>query len=203
MTNRVGTVRQRILGRRLRRMREEAGLSIEAAAQPLDCSVSKLTRIEGARQGIDAHLARSMLDLYGVGGDRWGETLALVREARQRPWWKQYGLGGDVGYVQFETDAELVQNFVPGYVPGLLQTREYAHAMFTSDVVTWSAAKLETQLEVRMIRQRRLGDPDRPLRFVAVVGEAALRNPIGDRDVMHAQLAHVAELAALPTVTLQ
>jgi len=203
VTHRVGTVRQRILGRRLRRMREQAGLSIEVAAPALDCSVSKLTRIEGARQGIDPHLARSMLDLYGVGGDRWTETVEMVREARKRPWWKQYGLGDDSGYVQFETDAALVQDFVPGYVPGLLQTREYARAMFTSGVVERSAERLEAQLEVRMIRQRRLTDTENPLRLVAVVGEAALRNPIGGADVMRAQLAHIAEAAALPTVTVQ
>jgi hypothetical protein len=184
-------------------MREQAGLSIEAAAPPLDCSVSKLTRIEGARQGVDPHLARSMLDLYGVGGDRWAQTIELVREARKRPWWKQYGLGDDSGYVQFETDAELVQNFVPGYVPGLLQTREYARAMFTSGVVERSAERLEAQLEVRMIRQRRLSDVENPLQLVAVAGEAALRNPVGAPEVMRAQLAHIAEAAALPTVTFQ
>jgi transcriptional regulator with XRE-family HTH domain len=203
VTQRVGTVRQRILGRRLRRMREQAGLSIEEAAPPLDCSVSKLTRIEGARQGVDPHLARSMLDLYGVGGDRWAQTIELVREARKRPWWKQYGLGDDVGYVQFETDAALVQDFVPGYVPGLLQTREYARAVFTSGVVERSLDRLEAQLEVRMIRQRRLIDAENPLQLVAVVGEAALRNPIGGPGVMRVQLAHIAEAAALPTVTFQ
>ncbi len=132
MTNRVGTVRQRILGRRLRRMREQAGLSIEAAAPPLDCSVSKLTRIEGARQGVDPHLARSMLDLYGVGGDKWAQTIELVREARKRPWWKQYGLGDDFGYVQFETDAELVQMLRAGLRAGAAADPRVRRAMFTS-----------------------------------------------------------------------
>jgi transcriptional regulator with XRE-family HTH domain len=203
VTHRVGTVRQRILGRRLRRMREQARLSIEEAAPQLDCSVSKLTRIEGARQGVDTHLARSMLDLYDVGGDRWTETLAMVKEARKRPWWKQYGIGDDSGYVQFETDAELAQMFVPAFVPGLLQTREYARVMFTSGVVERSAERLEAQLEVRMIRQRRLTDTANPLRLAAVVGESALRNPIGAPDVMRAQLAHLVEAAELDTVTLQ
>ncbi|MGI5125607.1 helix-turn-helix domain-containing protein [Pseudonocardia sp. CA-107938] len=198
-----GTVRQRILGRRLRRMREEAGLSIEVAAPALDCSVSKLTRIEGARQGLDSHLARSMLDLYDVGGARWAETLELVKEAREKPWWKQYGLGDKFNYVQFETDAALVQDFAPSYVPGLLQTREYARALFSSNQQSWSAGKLEAALEVRMIRQQRLTDTERRLRLVAVAGEAALRNPVGDPDVMDAQLAHIAEAATLPAVTLQ
>lgn len=203
MPNGKGTVRQRMLGRRLQRMRIAAGLSIEAAAPLLRISVSKLTRIEGARQSVDVHLVRSMLDLYDVGGDRWAEMVRLVDEARRKPWWAPYRLGGDFGYVQFETDAEQVQEFAPGYVPGLLQTRDYARAMFTSGSVSWSAEKLEAQLEVRMIRQCRLADAERPLQLVAVVGEAALRNPVGGPDVMHAQLAHIAEAAALPTVTLQ
>ncbi|MGI5130344.1 DUF5753 domain-containing protein [Pseudonocardia sp. CA-107938] len=197
-----GNVRRRVLGRRLRLMREDAGFTLDWAAPKLYCSVSKLARIEAGQQGIDPHLVKSMLDLYDVGGDRWTETLQLAAEARKRPWWAQYRLGGDFGYVQFETDAEHVHDFAPGFIPGLLQTRDYARIMFTSDVVEWTDEQLKAELEVRMIRQRRLSDEANPLRLVAVVGEAALRNPIGGPQVMRAQLAHIAEAAALPTVTL-
>jgi transcriptional regulator with XRE-family HTH domain len=198
-----GNVRRRVLGRRLRRMREESGYALESVAPQLYCSVSKLARVEAGQQHIDPHLVKSMLDLYDVGGDRWTETLQLAAEARKRPWWAQYRLGGDFGYVQFETDAEQVQEYAPAYVPGLLQTRDYARLLFTSGVVEWADEQLETQLEVRMIRQRRLADTADPLHFVAVVGETALRNPIGGPDVMRVQLAHMVEVAALPTVTLQ
>ena len=184
-------------------MRTAAGISIDAAARDFGISVSKLSRIEGARQGVDQHLVKSMLDLYDVGGDRWTETLELVAAARKRPWWTPYRLGGDFGYVQLETDAEQVQVYMPSMVPGLLQTRAYARAMFVSSSIDWSPATTEAQLEVRMIRQRRLTDTERPLQLMTVIGESALRNPVGDPDVMHEQLAHVAEVAELPTVTMQ
>jgi len=198
-----GNVHQRILGRRLQLMRTAAGISIDAAARAFDISVSKLSRIEGARQGVDQHLVKSMLDLYDVGGDRWTETLELVAAARKRPWWTPYRLGGDFGYVQFETDAEQVQVYVPAMVPGLLQTHEYARALFASSSVERSPERIEAQLEVRMIRQRRLTDTEHPLQLMTVIGESALRNPVGDPDVMHAQLAHLAESVELPTVTMQ
>ena len=80
-------------------MREESGFTLESVAPQLYCSVSKLARIEAGQQHIDPHLVKSMLDLYDVGGDRWTETLQLAAEARKRPWWAQYRLGGDFGYV--------------------------------------------------------------------------------------------------------
>lgn len=72
MTQRAGSVvKRRVLGRRLRRLREEAGLTLEQAAPALDWSVSKLGRIESGQQSVDVHGARSMLDLYGAGGWSW------------------------------------------------------------------------------------------------------------------------------------
>ena len=100
MANRTGNGRQRQLGRRLRRMREDAGLTLDAAAVRLEFSASKLGRIENAEQGVDVHIVKSMLDLYDVGGDRWTETLQLVRDAREKPWYARYVQGGDYGYVQ-------------------------------------------------------------------------------------------------------
>ncbi len=70
MPNRTGNGRQRQLGRRLRRMREDAGLTLDTAAVRLEFSTSKLGRIENAEQGVDVHIVKSMLDLYDVGGDR-------------------------------------------------------------------------------------------------------------------------------------
>ena len=109
MTERNGSVvRRRILGRQLRLLREQAGFTLEAAAPVLDWSVSKLSRIETAQQSIDVHGVRSMLDLYDVGGDRWGELVALTRETRRKGWWRAYKLG-DMSYVGFEAEACRVQ----------------------------------------------------------------------------------------------
>ena len=158
-----------------------------------------------AQQGVDPHLARSMLDLYDVGGDRWTETLRLVRGgAASGRGGRSTGWAATSATCSSRPTPSQVQDYVPGYVPGLLQTRDYARIMFTSDVV---------ELDRRAARGAAGGADDppapalrrraNPLRLVAVVGEAALRNPIGGPDVMRAQLAHMAEAAGLPTVTLQ
>ena len=202
MGNRNGTVRQRILGRRLRRLRENAGHTLEAAAAALEISASRLARIETAQQGVDVHVVKSMLDLYDIGGDRWTQTLQLVREARQKAWWRRYGLG-DTSYVVFEADAALVQEYATGFVPGLLQLPDYARALFDASAVVRTHEQREAEVELRLIRQRRLTDPDNLLELNAIVDEAVLRNPVGGVEVLRAQLAHLIEAAQLPSVTFQ
>ena len=203
VANGKATVRQRILGKRLRQMREEAGHTLESAAAELEISASRLSRMETARQGVDVHVVRSILDLYDVGGDRWTSTLELVREARKKQWWQRYKLGGQYNFVQFEADAVQVQEYAIGYVPGILQVQDYARALFTSSLSPRTPEVLEAEIEVRTLRQRRLTDPADPLQFVGIVTEEVLRNPIGGLAVLRSQLAHLIEMIELPTVTLQ
>ncbi len=94
-------IRKRVLGGRLRLMREDAGLSLEIAAPALDFSTSTVSRIETGMQAPRVHAVRSMLDLYDVGGTVWEELVALTREVRQKGWWRAYGLGND-SYVGFD-----------------------------------------------------------------------------------------------------
>ncbi len=196
-------VRRRILGRRLRELREEAGMTLEAAAPALDWSMSTLSRIETAKQTVDVHGVRSMLDLYDIGGDRWDELVALAREARQKGWWRAYGLGVRDSYVGFETEASLVRDFTLAYVPGLLQTAAYARALFAAGLVRRTEAEIENAVAVRMIRQERLTAAEDPLELVAILDEAVLHRPVGGPAVLRAQLDHLARAAALPSVTLQ
>ncbi len=201
MANRKGNGRQRQLGRRLRRMREDAGLTIDAAAEKLEFSASKLGRIETAEQGVDVHVVRSMLDLYDVGGDRWTETLQLVRDAKEKPWYAKYLKVGDYGYLVYEADAGLVQDWAPNYVPGLLQTADYARALFAA--FSHGPERTADMVEIRQQRQRRLTDEQDRVDLVAITTEAVLRNAFGDPPMMRAQLAHLIYAAELPTVTLQ
>ncbi|MDT7581146.1 MAG: hypothetical protein QOK35_2410, partial [Pseudonocardiales bacterium] len=201
MANRKGNGRQRQLGRRLRRMREDAGLTIDAAADKLEFSASKLGRIENAEQSVDVHVVRSMLDFYDVGGERWTETLQLVREAREKPWYAKYLKVGDYGYVVYEADAEQVQDWAPNYVPGLLQTPGYARALFAA--FDHDPERTSEAVEVRQRRQRRLTDEQDRVDLVAITTESVLRATFGDPPMMRAQLAHLIAAAELPTVTLQ
>ena len=195
-------VRRRQLARILRELRQKSGLTIEDAAPKLDFSPSKLSRIENAHQGVDVHVVRTMMDVFGVGGDRWNEILELTREAGAKGWWRAYGLD-DQGYVPLEAEASAVREYTVNYLPGLLQTADYARALFESSMHIGSRAVREDDVEVRMIRQERLRSSENPLTLLAVIEESALRRVIGDPDVMCAQLAHVLEAAGLDTVTVQ
>lgn len=194
-------VRRRVLARELRGLREGAGLTLEDAAARLDIAPSTLSRSESGGQVISVHLVKSMLDLYDA-GDRWDELLTLARATRQRGWWQAYGLGGGTSYVGFETEATHVRDVTTTYVPGLLQTADYARAMLVAGAVRGGKA-LEDEVAVRMIRQERLTDVRSPLQLEAIVDEAALRRPVGGADAHRAQLRRLLDAAQLPTVTLQ
>ena len=196
-----GTLRQRQLARALRRLREEAGLSLEEAAPRLDWSTSKLGRIETAQQGVDVHGVRSMLDLYNVGGAQWTEIIELTREARKRDTWHTYGRSGQ-GYVGLETDAVVVHNYQLTYVPGLLQTEDYMRTLFRNSRRRPTDAEIDRDVQARLRRQRRLTEEPR-LELVAIMDESALRRPVGGVEVMRAQLQQVVARAALPSVCLQ
>jgi len=177
-------------------------MSLAEAAPPLDSSVSTLSRIETARQPVSVHLVRSMLDLYDIGGDRWTELVELARAARKPGWWQAYGLGNN-SYISYEAEASRVQEFASGYVPGLLQTSDYALALLNAGPVRRTSEELDAALEVRMIRQRRLSSEEDQLELVTVIDESVLRRPVGGPSVLRAQLTHLAEAATLNRVTVQ
>ena len=203
MAGRNGAVVRRLqLGRILRELREQAGLSLEVAAPALDWSSSKLSRIENGHQGVDVHGVRSMLDFYDVGGEQWAELIELARAVAKKGWWRAYGLD-DKGYVPLEAEATLVRDATAAFVPGLLQTHEYARAVFAAVLRHRGETELDGLIAVRRRRQERLTSAEDPLELIAVVDEAVLRRPIGGPAVMRAQLAYLAEAAVLDTVTLQ
>jgi transcriptional regulator with XRE-family HTH domain len=190
---------RRRLGKRLRAMRERAGLSLEEAAARLDKSRTALFRIETGENRPDVHVIRSMMDLY----DQWEEDiLDAAREALKPRWFTAYGVK-DMGYVDVETEASRVHEFTCQQVPGLLQTEAYARAVFGAYRRRHSAKNIDNQVKVRLIRQERLTSEDHPLELVAIIDEAVLHSEIGGPDVLRAQLRHLVEMADLPTVTLQ
>lgn len=196
------SIRRRILARRLRELREQAGFTLEEAAPLLDSSASKLSRIENGQQRADVHLVKSMLDLFDVGGAQWTELLTLAREIAQPAWYRAYGLG-DNSYVGYETEATQVQEYAAGFVPGLLQVADYSRALYDASPLPRSIDERERDVKVRMIRQERLESDDDPLHLVAIIDEAVLRNPVGGPATRRAQLDHLLTASALPTVTLQ
>lgn len=193
-------IRRRQLARELRELRESSGYSLEVAAVKLEWSTSKLSRIETGQQTVDIHSVRGMLDLYDLGGDRATHIQELCRAARQRGWWKAYGLD-DLGYVALEAEASMVLEYALAFIPGLLQTVEYARAVFGTGTLPRSNQKLDNELAARMIRQRRITSDD-PLQLVTVLDESVLLRAIGGTRVMRGQLEHLLQVAEVPSITM-
>ena len=191
-------LRRRRLGRRLRALRESAGLTLEAAAPRLDLSRSSLFRVESGETRATVHLVRSMMDLY----DRFEDDLLdTVRAALRPSWFSSYGLQ-DMGYTDAETEADRVWDYPGMHLPGLLHTEPYMRAVFGHVRRRRSAEQMDNQVAVRRIRQQRLAGTDDPLELVAVIDEAALTRQIGGPAVLRGQLDHLVMMAELPTVTL-
>jgi transcriptional regulator with XRE-family HTH domain len=193
------TFRRRRLARRLRQMREQANMTLDAAAPRLDKTRSSLARVETGQSRADVHLIRSMMDLY----DHYDpDLLDLARAANKPGWWTKYDIE-DRGFIDMETEASISQELTLVYVPGLLQTEAYMRAVFSNGRMQWSEKRLRNEVAARMVRQRRLVDDEFPLAFAAIVDEAALRKKVGGAEAMRQQLRRLIECAELPTVSLQ
>jgi transcriptional regulator with XRE-family HTH domain len=193
------TFRRRKLARRLREMREKAGLTIEEAARRLDKTRSSLGRIEKGQSKADVHLARSMMDIY----DEYDPDLIdLVREANRPGWWTKYDID-DQGFISMETEAASVLDFSIINIPGLLQTEGYMRALFATRKVRNSRERITNDVAARLHRKQRLTDEEFPLEVVAIIDEAALRRRVGGARVMREQLLHLAKVSELGTVSVQ
>ncbi|MEH1012181.1 helix-turn-helix transcriptional regulator [Micromonospora sp. CPCC 206060] len=195
---RTPTVRGRQLGIELKRLRSEAGLSAERAAEALGCSQGKVSRIELAQTGISKGDLYLMLDLYGLPDLATKERYwKLAREARGRGWWEDYReviTSGLSAYIAFESEATELRTWSWGTINGLIQTGDYARATFCGEPAGRgrSAGEIDKLVQARMARQRRLTDGS--LRLWAVLDESLLHRPIGGADVLRGQLDHLLTL---------
>jgi hypothetical protein len=196
-----------LLGASLRRLREECGLTRAEAGEPIRCSESKISRIELGRVGFKERDVLDLLTLYGVHDSRErAALLARVREANEPAWWNSYS---DVTpnwfqrYLGLEATATLLRAYEVQFVPGLLQTEEYARAVVPLGPGVVHQDEIDRRVRLRMARQQVLTRPDPP-KLWAVVDEAALRRPVGGARVMRDQLeALIGVVAKMPNVRLQ
>src|SRR6266540_3352438 len=195
------TLRRRQLGMELRRLREAAGITIDHVAERLECSGSKISRIETGQTGVTPRDVRDMLSIYGVELDYAETLLQIAREARQKGWWQLYGDVLTGAYVGLEAAVDRIRAYEALVVPGLLQTEGYAQAMIHAARPDISPGEVDKRVRVRMSRQSLLSQDDPPDLWV-VLDEAVLRRPVGGAEVMRRQLMHLATVAELPNVTL-
>jgi transcriptional regulator with XRE-family HTH domain len=196
------TVRRRRLGVELRRHREEAGVTIDAVAERLECSASKVSRIETGHTSATPRDVRDMLEIYGVTGPECDELVQIAREARQKGWWHPYSTVLTSAYVGMEAAASSIRAYEQQVVPGLLQTEDYAKAMIRAARPDITGEEVDRRVRVRLGRQSLLTQDD-SIDVWVVLDEAVVSRPVGGDAVMRAQLERLVEAAALPNVTLQ
>ncbi|HEX6676308.1 MAG TPA: helix-turn-helix transcriptional regulator [Actinomycetes bacterium] len=198
------TVRRRRLGAELRRLREEAGLTIERVAKSMECSDSKISRIENGQVGATPRDVRDMLELYEVPAPQRDALIEIAREARQKGWWHAYRDLSVVvpASIGLEDTATAMRMYAALLVPGLLQTRDYASAVLRALQPGLDAEEFERWVDLRIRRQSLLEREDAPALW-AILDEAALRRPVGGTRVMAEQLRRLGEAAERPNVTLQ
>lgn len=196
------TLRKRRLVGELRRLREAADLTIEDVAALLECSASKISRIETGRVGVTPRDVRDMLAAYGADRGTLDELVQLARDARRRAWWDEFGDIAPGRYVGFEADAESVRGYQGLMVPGLLQSEAYTRALIRDVLPGAAPAEVDRRVRLRQARQALLLAHD-PLRLHVVVDEAALRRLVGGREVMAEQLRRLGEAGKRPNITLQ
>ncbi len=200
------TVRRRRLGLELRRLREKAGLNAEEAARHLECSASKISRMETGRVSPRLRDVRDLLSLYRVSDDANRTALLdLVRQSREEGWWQPFS---DVvpewlrGYVALEGDASSIHTYESVLIPGAVQSEDYSRALLRSADRDASYDEIERRVALRLARQKRFDRPNRPEVWM-VLDEAALRRPVGGNSVLRSQLEHLLAVSGWPRVTIQ
>jgi DNA-binding XRE family transcriptional regulator len=200
------TARRRRLGLELRRLREAAGVKLDQAAAHVDVDPSTLSRIENGKGPCRTSYLTALLDMYGITDPQQIQSLKdMAREGQRKGWWDGYDdVPASLGiYVGLESVAVSLRFYEAQLVPGLLQTRDYANAVFRACDPKASTEHIDSQTELRMKRQEVLTRPGNPLELWAILDEAVLRRLVGGRKVMRAQLGKLLEAAELPSVTLQ
>ena len=195
-----------LLGAQLRRLRQAKQLTAEDAGAAIRVSGSKILKLETGQVGFKDRDIADLLTLFGVTDEDDLRALrSLARRANAPGWWHDYS---DIlpswfePYVGLEEAATHIRAYEVQFVPGLLQTEDYARAVTLLSHAMAPPREVERRVRLRMARQAVLDRPDPPHLWV-VLDEAVLRRPLGSSAVMQGQFKHLAEMALRPDVTIQ
>ena len=191
-----------LLGAQLRRLRESRGISAHAAARAIRASESKISRIELGRGAIREIDVRDLLTFYGADPTVRDQLLRLAEQSNRPSWWHVFN---DIlpdwfqAYVGMEAQATSIRVYEPQFVPGLLQTPQYAVAVLALSGI--HAGHAERHAMFRRERQRRFIEGQ--LKLWVVVEETALRRPVGSKEILRDQLRKLLSLSGTHNLTLQ
>jgi transcriptional regulator with XRE-family HTH domain len=200
------TVRRRRLASELRALREAAKLTCEEVAEHLECSASKISRVETGRVSVSPRDVRDMLALYQVDPAQLDSLVQLARESRQKGWWHAYSDTMQprfATYIGLEDAAAEIRTYELNLIPGLLQTEDYARTVINAGNLTGTQEDVERRVALRMARQPMLLSGINPPQFWAVLDEGALHRTVGGQGLMRFQLDHLLEIADMPNVAVQ
>lgn len=190
----------------LRRLRQEAGVKMDEAAQRIDGDKPKISRIENGRIHVRRLEIEALLDLYGVTDERTVQALVtMARQSRRKGWWQQHSANLDPHFeerLDLEDDAVRIHTFQPLLVPGLLQTREYAEAVNRSAGKSVPESEVERWVSLRMERQN-IFARETPPQYVCVLDEAVLHREIGGPGTLRDQLQRLVEVNSPPELSIQ
>ncbi|MEU1076920.1 MULTISPECIES: helix-turn-helix transcriptional regulator [unclassified Streptomyces] len=186
---------QAAFGARLRSVREERGWTQEEAAERMGYSSTHISAVETGRKLPTLRFARSADRAFGS-GDAFERAYRKVRNTGL--------LEGFPQFVEHEARAAEVRLYEVGVIPGLLQTQEYAAVLARSAVKRGAITHEQAEERVSLVAERQAAlDRTPPPLVHAVLDESCIRRPIGEPDVMDAQLARLLEFADLPTTLFQ
>lgn len=198
------SIRRRRLSVELRQARHQQGLTTKQVAQELKWAVGKLSKIENSEtQTIKAADLDKLLNFYKIEDPEKRATLhQLARDAKERGWWLKYrDVFGNETLPDFEAEASTIRAFESQVIPGLLQTPDYAEAIFRGGRYT-DHGVVQRRVEARMAR-REILTRFNPVHLRAVVDESALLRLVGGREVMVGQLRHLLHMAKMPHIDVQ
>jgi len=195
-----------VLGAQLRRLREAAEISRADAGYAIRGSESKISRMELGRVGLKERDVNDLLTMYGVTEDEVrAKFLDMVRRSNSPGWWHRYSdLMPDwfQDYVGLEEAASRILTYETQFIPGLLQTEDYAMAIASHGRPELAGPAVKRRVALRMQRQKILQRPGAP-RLWAVIDESVLHRPIGGRGVLLEQVEHLLSVTKEGSITLQ
>jgi transcriptional regulator with XRE-family HTH domain len=200
------TVRLRRLANELRRLRTDAGLTREDVTEKTAINSATMYRIEAAKVRPQRRTLLTLLDTYGVtDADRRADLVAMSQQANELNWLHRYESElpeAHLTYISFEADARGTRNYESLFVPGLLQTEDYARAVITGVLPFASKEEVGYRVDARMKRKPFLTRQP-PLQLWAILDEAVLHRSVGGPAVMAAQLFQLVQAAESPDITVQ
>ncbi|MFI7152363.1 helix-turn-helix domain-containing protein [Nonomuraea sp. NPDC050022] len=200
------TVLRILLGTQLRRLRTEKRISREDAGYAIRASHAKISRLELGQVSFKERDVADLLTLYGVTDEaERAPLLELARQANAPGWWHKYSdllPGWFEVYIGLEGAASVIRTYENQFIPGLLQTPEYARAVIKLAHETTPEGELDRRVALRTRRQERLAG-GRPLKLWAVIDEAVVRRALGGREVMRRQIEHLLEMTKRSNITVQ